>query len=49
MSYNVNGLLHIVDDVITLGAVYTFSAFSCENLQQQLQRIPVRYVKNKCT
>lgn len=38
LSYNIHGLLHIVDDVMTLGAVDTFSAFCYENNLRKLRK-----------
>lgn len=38
MSYNIHGFLHIVEDVITLGAADTFSAFCYENNLTQLRK-----------
>lgn len=38
LSYNVHGLLHIVDDVRVLGPLETFSAFCYENNMPQFQK-----------
>ena len=38
LSYNVHGLLHIVDDVRTLGPAETFSAFCYENNMPEFRK-----------